>query len=464
MDKKEKDLTMLVVDDNRMNREILAVLFKADYNVFCVGNGEEALALLEEQKKNIDIVLLDLVMPGMDGFEILQKRRELDYFKDIPVVVITACSEQENQIRAFELGANDYINKPFVPEIVCSRVSNVMASRRRFLSIEQEARTMKIKSELDQMTGLYNKVTAEQVIADTLRRCESQLHAILVIDIDNFKSVNDTSGHLVGDHTIRIVADLISGHFRKSDVVGRIGGDEFIVMMVDIHSMETAREKVNALIQGMRYKPNLTIPENVALSIGFVGTEDGESDYETLFKRADEALYQAKQSGKAQAREYGAEIVAGDERDKKAVLLVSRNRGVCSTVHALMPQEIAVVEALDLEDLSQIKQEDTQRIVLAYVDASEVDKEPEKFWDTIYSYSWLQKIPVIALCREGALKQYRPALQRDIRDILGVPLEGTVFKRRTKKHLADLGVLHKKHIDTYPDKKETAGQETGEVR
>lgn len=452
MNEKKKDLIMLVVDDNRINREILALLFKEEYEVICAKDGQEALEVLEQHKKNIDIVLLDLVMPGMDGLEILQKRQEIDYFKDIPVVVITASNDQEDQIRAFELGASDYVNKPFVPEIVCSRVSNVMASRRRFLSVEQEAKKMKIKSELDQMTGLYNKVTTQQVISEVLGRHPEQLHAMLVIDIDNFKAVNDLSGHLVGDHTIRIVADLISGHFRKSDIVGRIGGDEFIVLMADIPSMENAREKVNELIQGMRYKPNLTIPENVALSIGFVGTEDGESDFETLFQRADEALYLAKEAGKAQAREYGVEPSRIDEADKKAALLVSRNRGVCSTVHALMPQEMSVVEALDLEDLKQIKQEDIDRIVIAYVDASEIDKEKESFWNEVYSHGWLNEIPVVALCREGNLNQYRAAMEKDIIDILNVPLEGFIFKRRTKKHLSDIGIVRRKRLDNHIQK------------
>lgn len=448
----KKEMTMLIVDDNRINREILSLLFKADYHVFSVEDGREALQVLEEQKSNIDIVLLDLVMPEMDGFEILKKRQELDYFKEIPVIVITACSDQEDQIRAFELGASDYINKPFVPEIVCSRVSNVMASRQRFLSVEQEAKRMRIKSELDQMTGLYNKVTAQQVIEDELERHPERLYAMLVIDIDNFKAVNDTEGHLVGDHTIKIVADLISSHFRKSDVVGRIGGDEFIVLMSDIPTMETAREKVNELIQGMRYKPNLTIPENVALSIGFVGTEDGVMDFETLFKQADEALYEAKKYGKAQAREYGVEPSTVDEMDKKAALLVSRNRGVCSTVHALMPEEMAVVEALDLEDLKQLNKADIERVVIAYVDASEADKRREEFWEEVYSNTWLNDIPVVALCREGDVKQYRTALKRDIMDVLNVPLEGFIFKRRTKKHLSDIGIIKKKRIDSY-DKK-----------
>lgn len=371
MDNNEK-MVMLIVDDNRLNREILTLLFKETYEVHTAANGQEALEKLEKYRGEIDIVLLDLVMPEPDGYEILKIRRDSDYMKEIPVIVITGSSEKEHQIQAFALGANDYINKPFVPEIVSSRVSNVMAGRKRFRMVEQEAKKMRIKSELDQMTGLYNKVTAQQMIENELKMYPERLYAMLVIDIDNFKNVNDTAGHLVGDHTIRVVSDLISGHFRKSDVVGRIGGDEFIVLMSDIPSMETAREKVSALIQEMRYKENLTIPEEITLSIGFVGNEDGETDFETLFKRADEALYQVKRSGKAQAKEYGTESGEMDESQKKAVLLLSKNRGVCSTIHALLPKEVTILEAFEPEDLSRLKKEETERIIFAYIDGSEI--------------------------------------------------------------------------------------------
>ena len=228
---------MLIVDDVDMNRDILKVLFQANYEILEAEDGEEALEVLERCQGSIDMVLLDLMMPGMDGFELLKKRKELDSFREVPVVVITGSGQMEDQVKAFELGANDFIVKPFVPEIVISRVNNVMSFNRRMLSIEQEAKKLRIKSELDEMTGLYNKTTTELMMNETLKTGGGQLNVLMVIDIDYFKAVNDSSGHQTGDHVIKIIADLISSLFRKTDIVGRIGGDEFCVLMVDVPSM-----------------------------------------------------------------------------------------------------------------------------------------------------------------------------------------------------------------------------------
>lgn len=105
---------------------------------------------------------------------------------------------------------------------------------------------------------------------------------------------NNNEGHLVGDHTIRIIAGLISGHFRKTDVIGRIGGDEFIVFMTDIPNKELARQKVNDLVGLLRYKPNITLPANASISVGLATTKEHSYEFEELFNRADQALYCAK--------------------------------------------------------------------------------------------------------------------------------------------------------------------------
>lgn len=143
--------TMLVVDDNKLNREILSSIFIDTFSVLKAESGKEALDVLKENAEKIDIVLLDLIMPGLSGHEVLQLRTKLDYFKDVPVIVITASDSNDDQVKAFSLGASDYITKPFVSEIVRTRVENVIASRSRFLAIELEAKRMKVKAETDQM-------------------------------------------------------------------------------------------------------------------------------------------------------------------------------------------------------------------------------------------------------------------------------------------------------------------------
>lgn len=432
---------MLIVDDVEMNRDILKVLFHTSYEILEAEDGTEALEILERCQGSIDIVLLDLMMPGISGFDMLEKRKQLDYFREVPVVVITSSGQMEDQIRAFEMGANDYIAKPFIPEIVVTRVNNVMTSNKRMVSIEMEAQKLKIKSELDEMTGIYNKSTTEIAMNEVLKHGNKQQNVMLVIDIDNFKTVNDTSGHQSGDHVIRIIADLISSLFRKTDIVGRIGGDEFCVLMVDVPDMSVVLDKTNELIQIMRYKPNLTIPEYVTLSIGVASNKHQKMTYADLFTKADEALYQAKENGKAQYYVYGTENTVGQTDERPALLLIGNNRNICSMIHAMTPAEIRIVEALRLEDIDRISKEDQQRMTMIYVDVSDYKQGLEEYLQKIISTEWIKKENMIAICEEGNVKQYMAALQCGAADIITEPIDGAAYKRRLLKQLEQFKII-----------------------
>lgn len=423
---------MLIVDDSKLNREILNDLFQNHFEILKVENGEQALAMLEEYKESISIVILDLVMPGLSGFDILKKRSEIPYFLNIPVIVITGSGEKSDQLRAFELGANDYIAKPFEAEIVMSRVNSVVTSHRRILSIAKEAEKLKEKSELDQMTGLLNKTTTENVIKRILRESTDQLNVLFVFDIDNFKAVNDLLGHQTGDHVIRIVADVISGLFRKTDIVGRIGGDEFVAMMVDIPSLDIAYKKVNLLIDRMKHKTNLSIPQNISLSVGMAASDEESMTYAELFHRADNALFEAKESGKACYRMYGAEEIHVEEDKRPIALLLSQNRNNCSTIHAVMPDTIRIMEVSDLDHIALISESDFQKVKVIYLDLSNQDTDGEETWRRIHAFSQLECEKIIAICQEGNLPQYALAIQNRIADMLAAPLDTAAFKRRSK--------------------------------
>lgn len=435
------DNVMLIVDDVELNREILKVLFHNNFRIMEAETGSEALEILEGCQGHIDIVLLDLMMPGMSGFDLLKRRPELDYMKNVPIVVITSSGNQEDQIEAFNLGASDFITKPFVPEIVVSRVNNVMASNRRIISMELETQKLKIKSELDEMTGLYNKSTTEFSMNETLKMSGGKLNVLMIIDIDNFKTVNDTSGHQAGDHVIKIIANLISSHFRKSDIVGRIGGDEFCVMMVDVPSMSLARDKVNELIQLMRYKPNMAIPEYVTLSIGVASNERLDANYRELFKKADQALYMAKDAGKARFCEYGIPPINMENDERPAVVLFSNNRGVCSTVHALIPERIRVIEVLHFENLRKLSERDKARVAFIYVDVTDINQNASAFWDELKTIDWVDMSNVFAICQEGVTAQYMEALKHGVADMFTAPIDHATFRRRTQRQLEKLGLL-----------------------
>lgn len=254
--------------------------------------------------------------------------------------------------------------------------------KRRLQSSRDEQNAWKTKSQIDEMTSLFNKMTVEKLITKTLTEHEDGLHALILIDIDNFKSVNDVYGHTMGDHVISVIAGVISSQFRSTDYVGRIGGDEFCVLMADIPSREIALIKAENLVSLVKYKENLSIPENISISVGVAFSEAEDHCYDDLAEKADQALYVSKKSGKDRSSVYGEENqTPGQEQPAFAW---SGSRNVTSML------EFALSDAFHLQT-------------------------------------------VIAVCKEGDLEQMRFALEADlIQDLLLAPLEANVLKRRVK--------------------------------
>ena len=151
--------------------------------------------------------------------------------------------------------------------IALSRINNALGVKRRLQSSRDEQKAWETKSQIDEMTSLFNKMTVEKLITKALTENDNRSHALMLIDIDNFKSVNDVYGHTMGDHAISVIAGVISSQFRSTDYVGRVGGDEFCVLMADIPSREIALIKAENLVSLVKYKENLSIPENISISV-----------------------------------------------------------------------------------------------------------------------------------------------------------------------------------------------------
>ena len=259
----QKKETLLIVDDSKFQRVVIRQSLGEHFNFAEAVSGEECLTIMEKESDAIDLVLLDLVMPGIDGFEVLRRRQNMEGFKDTPVIVLTNTESVSSQSEAFALGADEFIIKPVDARIALTRINNTLGVKHRLQNSRDEQKAWKTKSQIDEMTSLFNKMTVEKLITKTLTEHENGLHALMVIDIDNFKSVNDVYGHTMGDHVISVIAGVISSQFRSTDYVGRVGGDEFAVLMGDIPSKEIALIKAENLVNLVKYKENLSIPENL---------------------------------------------------------------------------------------------------------------------------------------------------------------------------------------------------------
>lgn len=428
--------TMLIVDDSDINRAILTELFQANYTIIEATSGEEALEILDACKSNINIVLLDIFMQGINGIEVLSKLRKKEYFSDIPVVMITSSDCAEDQIDAFSVGADDYINKPFIPEIVRARVKSVIESHNRIKAIAKEREQFKVDSELDLMTKLYNKHTVEQLISNGLAKYNNALNAFLIVDIDNFKSVNDNEGHLVGDHTIKIIADLLSSRFRQSDIVGRIGGDEFVVFMANIPNREITRSKAQDLIRLLKFKPNISIPANVTISIGLTFIDHHISDYATVYKQADSALYASKDQGKACLSEYGERTHTNKVIDNKNVVcLITSQRSVYRTVRDTFEDRINLIEAATVEELIKNVEGIKSHIKGIFIDVSDKEDSGVELWNKLHNITILAGSTIVTLYKEGNMEQVATAVSQKTTDLISVPMDESYLLRRSEKWL-----------------------------
>ena len=207
--------TILVVDDMKVSLLITENILASQYKVICATSGKEAIEVYQREKP--DMVLSDLRMPGMSGYE-LQLALQEKYHDTIPFMFMTADQDEEVESRGFDNGAMDFIRKPFRADVLLRRVGNILQTMDRIQGLKKHAST-------DALTGLLNKSSSEQELTAVCKRASG---ALLMIDLDSFKLVNDIHGHAMGDKVLISFADILRAAVRPTDIVGRLGGDEFI--------------------------------------------------------------------------------------------------------------------------------------------------------------------------------------------------------------------------------------------
>lgn len=430
--KKEK---LLIVDDSRFQRVVFREMLAEKFEILEAVDGKEYLEIIKKNGNNIDIVLLDLVMPNMDGFEVLRKRQTIKEFESIPVIALTTSNEISFQTEAFELGANDFIMKPVDARIAISRINNTLESVRHLKKVLEEQNSWKLKSQIDEMTHLFNKITTEKMVTSVLSEFPQKKQALIVVDIDNFKSVNDILGHKVGDHIICVVAGVLSSLFRNTDIIGRIGGDEFVVLMRNVPDYNVVTKKAAQLIDLFENKEGLSIPENISVSVGIAFSDDNDRTFSDLFSKSDQALYMSKKSGKACFSIYGMEY--DNQNQTKEIILLSDSRNIVSTLEYALPNFVKIKNVKNLVQIDELFNTEKNVVAGIYIDTSELyENDLEQFWNDIKKKKWIGKYPITAICKEGEIKQMRYAVTTDgIYDMVLSPIDAGMIKRRVRKYI-----------------------------
>jgi diguanylate cyclase (GGDEF)-like protein len=293
---------ILIADDDKATRVLLRrVMEREGYRVVAAETGAEAVRLC--QSVAADLILLDYIMPELDGVDACAQIRTLERYKATPVLMITSLDDDASIQRALVCGASDYITKPILLPVLRQRVRHLLASRRA-------ERFMMHLAYHDSLTALPNREYFHQRLSEVLaeRASGAAQHAVMYIDLDQFKIVNDTCGHSAGDQLLRQLAHLLQTTLRKGDLLARLGGDEFGVLLIGCDPEQACQvaEKLRATVASFRFFWDSRV-FTVGASIGVVPIDRDSVPLATVLSAADAACYAAKDSGRNQVQVYRPE-------------------------------------------------------------------------------------------------------------------------------------------------------------
>lgn len=289
---------VLIADRNAESAASTAKLLESSNLVaVAAGDGAEALAAAQQ----VDLVLLDADLPGPNGLEVLRKLREPEARRHLPVIVTSAKADREEKLKAFELGADDWLNKPFDGEELLARVQRLLKLRRRIDQLIAEGAELERISLTDSLTQLHNHRFFQERLQEEFRRAQryDDPVSLILADLDHFKSINDKFGHMVGDQVLREVAQVLKKSTRETDLLARYGGEEFAVILPKTHlsGSLTVAERVMKDLAALRAGPSGSI--RVTASLGVSGYPNRSVvSAEQLLLTADQALYRAKREGR----------------------------------------------------------------------------------------------------------------------------------------------------------------------
>ena len=287
-----ESMTIMIVDDTKDNINILRqFLAKFGFKTTVAFNGEMALDLIPKLKP--DLILLDIMMPGIDGYEVCRRLKKDAELQDVPIIFVTAKGDTEDIVQGFEAGAVDFIMKPFRQEEVCARVKTHLALSAAIKKLIRD-------NETDSLTGLINRRTfLKRVENEAMRFKRNQKpFALLFGDIDFFKKVNDTYGHSAGDDVLVNISRLLSTEKREIDQVPRWGGEEFLILLpeTNLKGVVLRGNKIRKLISA---KPIIHEGQEIHVTMSFgVSEYNGSTHIEKTIDLTDQRLYLAKNSGR----------------------------------------------------------------------------------------------------------------------------------------------------------------------
>lgn len=298
-----KGKRVIVIDDSKKVREEIINALKSKDLFEYYDWAEDGLNGFKKViAQDYDLILLDIMMPHLGGYEFLVWKGRRKELENVPVILITSKDDVKSKVKGLQLGANDYVVKPFEKEELLARV--VVHLKLKKLQDELISTLKKVEklSVTDPLTGLYNRRHLMEILQQEYERAVrySTKFSIIMVDIDHFKDFNDRYGHLTGDMVLTKVAQELKRNLRKHDIIGRYGGEEFVIILpeTDLKGAHTVAERYRKLISEKNFgSPNS--PLHVTISLGVASyPENKMKDIDDMLRLADTAMYTAKRNGR----------------------------------------------------------------------------------------------------------------------------------------------------------------------
>ncbi len=293
-------LSILAIDDTPANLQVLSAALAQDFRFQMATSGEVGLAAAARMPP--DLILLDVMMPDMDGFEVFRRLQADPQLQAIPVIFLTALSSMESEAAGLALGAADYISKPIQVETARLRIRNLIEREGLRKAVAEKQRELERLAHYDLLTGLPNRALLADRMGQAMTQSQrrAQHLAIAFLDLDGFKAVNDLHGHDAGDHLLITLAQRMQEALREGDTLARLGGDEFVAILPDLTEVDDSATILSRLMAAAAQPvPFGEVSLQVSASLGVSFYPQAQMlDAEQLLRQADQAMYMAKQAGK----------------------------------------------------------------------------------------------------------------------------------------------------------------------
>lgn len=312
---------ILIIDDSTTSLMNAKEVLLNNFRLSMCKSGKQGIEMIKKSEDKPDLILLDIDTPNPGGFETLDEINKDEFLSNIPVILLTGANDEvQNEVKGLNMGAMDFIKKPFVPDIMIGRINRILevCELRKRLEGQVQNKTKELKelneytneikmmARKDGLTGIFNRSYIEDSIKERLSNVKCGV--LFMIDIDDFKSINDSYGHIAGDEVLKKFADIIKNAMGSKGTIGRIGGDEFIAFYESDSNRENVACVANKIINQIgsfefSFKPLL----KVSASIGMAVVPDDGCSFMDLYSKADKALYYVKQNGKQHYHFYSDE-------------------------------------------------------------------------------------------------------------------------------------------------------------